>query len=261
MGDLTEPWAAYDTQPDPGCDPRCVADRARYTQTILNARRRCHIAVWPNGSSGGAGAGASPWARTEKDEDPGQDTPEHWISLFQNYSTLDGAHGWITRIFLISIAVAMLCMLGCCWHWFKLYVLRRLAALSRWMHACCLGRCAQRAYRRVRGSAYAQLAEEEEEEEEEGEEGEEVKTWGELLEQRSDALLMDERLPLSVRLLVPTMAVANIVIFLSGHLTLASDIDIGIGIAGQHVVLERFATFSLGSSLIDMWHAKTYALA
>ena len=78
---------------------------------------------------------------------------------------------------------------------------------------------------------------------------------------RCDPLCCNRDISLGARLTVLLMLFCIIGLFLSGHLSIGSTVDIGLVIGGQQVELESFVEFSLGGSLIDMWRAGTYELA
>ena len=75
------------------------------------------------------------------------------------------------------------------------------------------------------------------------------------------SLLRDsEHLPLWQRVGVPLALVANVAIFMYGHLHIGAELDIDAHLMGDHLYLDRFIEFSLGHSLVDMWNGKAYSL-
>ena len=59
---------------------------------------------------------------------------------------------------------------------------------------------------------------------------------------------------------VPAALVVNILVFAFGHWQLGAQVDIDCHLAGDYLRLDRFVEFSLGHSLVDMYHAGTWAL-
>jgi hypothetical protein len=75
------------------------------------------------------------------------------------------------------------------------------------------------------------------------------------------SLMRDNKhLPLWQRVAVPLALLANMMIFVFGHLNIGASVDIDAHLAGDHLGLDRFVEFSLGHSLVDMWNGKAYSL-
>ena len=70
----------------------------------------------------------------------------------------------------------------------------------------------------------------------------------------------NKHLPLWQRVAVPLALLANMMIFVFGHLNIGASVDIDAHLAGDHLGLDRFVEFSLGHSLVDMWNGKAYSL-
>jgi hypothetical protein len=62
-------------------------------------------------------------------------------------------------------------------------------------------------------------------------------------------------LPALVRYLVPVILVANIGLFLSGHLSLGGSVRIYLQLAGEELVVDDFYSFSIAQSAIELYNA------
>ena len=81
------------------------------------------------------------------------------------------------------------------------------------------------------------------------------------LNNRMQAMVFSEDIPLIIRLFMPFVILGNIALFLSGHLSLGGTVNISGGFAGQSFNVDGFFEFSMVKSTIEMWNAGARALA
>ena len=75
------------------------------------------------------------------------------------------------------------------------------------------------------------------------------------------SLVNHEAIHWVLRMIIPVWLLANLGLFLSGHLTTGARVDLEITLAQQELPLRTFATFSLGQSLKEMAQAGAMPLA
>ena len=75
------------------------------------------------------------------------------------------------------------------------------------------------------------------------------------------SLLMSREVPSFVRYSFPIVILANIALFLSGHLSLGGTVDIRGNVGEQEYNVVGFYEFSVAKSVMEMFEAKAYALA
>ena len=81
------------------------------------------------------------------------------------------------------------------------------------------------------------------------------------LDTRMKSLLMSREVPSFVRYSFPIVILANIALFLSGHLSLGGTVDIRGNVGEQEYNVVGFYEFSVAKSVMEMFEAKAYALA
>ena len=81
------------------------------------------------------------------------------------------------------------------------------------------------------------------------------------LNAETTAMFMSPSIPLTVRILVPLVVLANIGFFLSGHLSLGASVDFDVQIAGEAFRINELFVFSMAESVLDMWEAGAKELA
>ncbi|KAL7428836.1 hypothetical protein ACHAXM_001427 [Skeletonema potamos] len=84
---------------------------------------------------------------------------------------------------------------------------------------------------------------------------------GKDLDSRIQAMVFSKDIPFIIRLFIPFVIMANIALFLSGHLSLGGTVNISGGFAGQSFNVDGFFEFSMVKSTIEMWNAGARALA
>jgi hypothetical protein len=67
--------------------------------------------------------------------------------------------------------------------------------------------------------------------------------------------------PLFLRWLIPIIILGNIAFFLSGHLSLAAEVQIQFSFAGQVLSIDQFYQFSMAQSTVEIWEAGGKELA
>jgi len=82
-----------------------------------------------------------------------------------------------------------------------------------------------------------------------------------IMDRRTTSIFRSSSVPVFVRFVVPLVIIGNILLFLSGHLSLGAGVNVNIELAGQSVPLGIVFEFSLGSSILDMWESGAKELA
>ena len=75
------------------------------------------------------------------------------------------------------------------------------------------------------------------------------------------SLFSHEAVPWYAQWGVPIFLLTNCIFFVTGHATQGASVDVLLHVAGESITIRSFFTFSLGSSLKDMWTAGAYPLA
>lgn len=75
------------------------------------------------------------------------------------------------------------------------------------------------------------------------------------------SMFTSQEIPLAVRLAMPFVILANIGLFVSGHLSLGATVNIEAELAGENIRVEKFFEFSMARSTIDIWNAGGKELA
>ena len=81
------------------------------------------------------------------------------------------------------------------------------------------------------------------------------------LNNRMTSLVQSTEVPLFIRVFIPIVILANIALFLSGHISLGGTVNISGSFAGQSFHVDGFFEFSMAKSTIEMWNAGAKALA
>lgn len=68
-------------------------------------------------------------------------------------------------------------------------------------------------------------------------------------------------IPCIVQFAIPIVIVCNVLLFLSGHLSLGATVNIEAELAGEKITVEKFFEFSMARSTIDIWKAGGRELA
>ena len=87
------------------------------------------------------------------------------------------------------------------------------------------------------------------------------KSWQMKMDRKTRSIFRSSLVPVTVRLLIPLVIIGNILLFLSGHLSLGAGVNVNIKLAGQSVPLGNVFEFSLGRSIVDMWESGAKELA
>eukprot|EP00980_Cylindrotheca_fusiformis_P014861 scaffold4056_cov115-Cylindrotheca_fusiformis.AAC.5 len=77
----------------------------------------------------------------------------------------------------------------------------------------------------------------------------------------TQSMFTSPEIPLAVRLIMPFIILANIGLFVSGHLSLGATVNIEAKLAGEKISVEKFFEFSMAKSTIDIWNAGGKELA
>lgn len=81
------------------------------------------------------------------------------------------------------------------------------------------------------------------------------------LSRQTSALATSKSVPIYVRIIMPLVVIGNIVLFLSGHLSLGATVNVEATVAGEKLVIGDFFMFSMANSVGDMWNAGAKSLA
>jgi hypothetical protein len=77
----------------------------------------------------------------------------------------------------------------------------------------------------------------------------------------TQSMFTSPEIPLLVRLAMPLIILANIGLFLSGHLDLGATVNIEAELAGEKIHVDKFFEFSMARSTVDIWNAGGKELA
>ena len=83
----------------------------------------------------------------------------------------------------------------------------------------------------------------------------------EKLNAETTSMVMSGSIPRYVRMLVPLIIIANILLFLSGHISTGAEIDVIVNVFGEPLTLSQVFSFSLAESIRDMWSSGAKGLA
>ena len=86
-------------------------------------------------------------------------------------------------------------------------------------------------------------------------------TWEDQLNSATTSMFKSQHVPCTVQWLVPIIILANVVFFLSGHLSLGATVNITAEVAGEKFTIDKFFEFSIARSTIDIWNAGGQGLA
>ncbi len=75
------------------------------------------------------------------------------------------------------------------------------------------------------------------------------------------SMFRSSSIPFIIRILVPVVVIGNMLLFLSGHMSLGAAVTVDLEIAGESLPLGSVFEFTLASSMLDMWEAGAKALA
>jgi hypothetical protein len=81
------------------------------------------------------------------------------------------------------------------------------------------------------------------------------------IDETTTSMCCSKQLSLFVRIIMPFVILANIALFLSGHLSLGAAVTVDLEFAGEPLTLNNFFLFSMARSTGDMWKAGANELA
>ena len=87
------------------------------------------------------------------------------------------------------------------------------------------------------------------------------KAWESEMSKSTESMFTCPGIPAYVRWSMPVVLLANLALFLSGHLSLGASVNIQAEFAGETFKAENFFEFSIAKSTVDMWNAGGKELA
>jgi len=81
------------------------------------------------------------------------------------------------------------------------------------------------------------------------------------MDAETTSIFRSSSIPFIARFSLPCMIICNILLFLSGHISLGAGVHVNLDVAGQNLPLGAVLEFSLGKSILDMWEAGATELA
>jgi hypothetical protein len=81
------------------------------------------------------------------------------------------------------------------------------------------------------------------------------------MDAETTSIFRSSSIPVIARFSLPCMIICNILLFLSGHISLGAGVHVNLDVAGQNLPLGAVLEFSLGKSILDMWEAGATELA
>jgi len=83
----------------------------------------------------------------------------------------------------------------------------------------------------------------------------------EMLKKYGSSMFTAPQIPVAMRMLIPIIIIINILLFISGHLSLGATVKLALDLMGEKVHVDGFFTFSMAKSTIDMYNAGAVELA